>query len=239
MEFKEFKEELLDMNRKIDIQLSDNQIKQFYIYMKLIHDWNERVNLTAILEPREMILKHFIDSMTILKYIKENDKIVDIGTGAGFPGLPIKIAKTNTKIVLIDSLNKRIKFLDTVIDNLNLNDIQSMHLRAEDFGSNNLYREKFDIAVSRAVAPMNILVEYLLPAVKVGGSCICMKGPEIEPEIENSKKALEILGGKIEKIEKLELTNSDNKRTIIVIKKVKQTPNKYPRKAGIPSKKPI
>ncbi len=239
MELEEFKEELLKKSKMINVELNEKQVNQFYNYMKMIQEWNEKINLTAILEPKEMILKHFIDSMSILDKIKEDDRIVDIGTGAGFPGLPIKIAKPNTDVVLLDSLNKRIKFLDNVIGELNLKNIQTMHSRAEEFGSNIKYREGFDVAVSRAVAPMNILLEYLLPTVKVGGICICMKGPEIDEEIERSKKALEILGGKIEKIEKIDLVNSGNRRTLITVRKINKTPNKYPRNPGVPSKTPL
>ena len=182
MELEEFKEELLKKSKMINIELNEEQINQFYTYMKMIQEWNEKINLTAILEPKEMILKHFIDSMTILDKIKENDRVVDVGTGAGFPGIPIKIAKTNTDVVLLDSLNKRINFLNNIIEMLNLDKIQTVHARAEEFGSNVKYRECFDVAISRAVAPMNILLEYLLPTVKVGGVCICMKGPDIEEE---------------------------------------------------------
>ena len=239
MELEEFKKELLKKAKMINIELNDEQINQFYNYMKMIQEWNEKINLTAILEPNEMILKHFIDSMTILDKIKENDRIVDVGTGAGFPGLPIKITKPNTDIVLLDSLNKRIKFLDNVIGELNLKNIKTVHARAEEFGSNIEYRECFDVAVSRAVAPMNILLEYLIPAVKVGGTCICMKGPEIDEEIEKSKRALEVLGGKIEKIEKIDLVNSGNRRTLITVRKTNKTPNKYPRNPGVPSKTPL
>jgi len=239
MELEEFKKELLKKAKMINIELNDEQINQFYNYMKMIQEWNEKINLTAILEPNEMILKHFIDSMTILDKIKENDRIVDVGTGAGFPGLPIKITKPNTDIVLLDSLNKRIKFLDNVIGELNLKNIKTVHARAEEFGSNIEYRECFDVAVSRAVAPMNILLEYLIPAVKVGGTCICMKGPEIDEEIEKSKRALEVLGGKIEKIEKIDLVNSGNRRTLITVRKTNKTPNKYPRNPGVPSKMPL
>lgn len=239
MELEEFKEELLKKAKKINVELKEKQVNQFYDYMKMIQEWNEKINLTAILEPKDMILKHFIDSMTILNKIKENDRIVDIGTGAGFPGIPIKIVKTNTEIVLLDSLNKRINFLINVIENLKIDKIQTVHARAEEFGSTIKYRERFDVAVSRAVAPLNILLEYLLPAVKVGGICICMKGPEIDEELEKCKNALEILGGKIEEIEKIDLVNSGNMRTLITVRKIKKTPNKYPRNAGTPSKKPL
>lgn len=234
MELEEFS---IKLKSKIDFNLSDIQINQFYNYMTLLQEWNEKINLTAIIEPNSIILKHFVDSMTILNYIEENDKIVDIGTGAGFPGIPIKIVKKNSKIILLDSLNKRINFLNDVIDKIKLKDIQSIHGRAEEFGKSQKYREKFDIAVSRAVAPMNVLLEYLLPTVKIGGKCICMKGPEIEKELEECKSALKVLGGEIEKIEKIDLEN--NKRNIILVKKINKTPNKYPRNAGIPSKAPI
>ena len=236
MELEEFKKEMV---KKSNINLTDLQIHQFYGYMNLLQEWNEKINLTAIVEPYDVILKHFVDSITILNFIRENDKIVDIGTGAGFPGIPIKIMKQGIKITLLDSLNKRIKFLDEVINKLKLEDIKTIHARAEEFGQAQEYREQFDIAVSRAVAPMNILLEYLLPTVKVGGKCICMKGPEIEVEIENSSKALKILGGEIENVEKITLADTDIKRTIIIVRKNSQTPNKYPRNAGTPSKTPI
>jgi len=239
MELEEFKEELLNKAKMLNVELSETQVNQFYTYMKMIQEWNEKINLTAILEPKEMILKHFIDSITILGDIKENAKIVDIGTGAGFPGIPIKIVRPDTEIVLLDSLNKRINFLNNVIEELKLEKIKTIHSRAEDFGANNQNREAFDVAVSRAVAPMNVLLEYLLSTVKVGGICICMKGPEIDEEIEESKNAAKILGGKIEKIQKIELVNSGNQRTLINVKKINITPNKYPRNAGTPSKKPL
>ena len=164
--------------------------------------------------------------------------MIDVGTGAGFPGIPLSIVKENTDIVLLDSLNKRINFLEEVKENFKLENITTIHGRAEEFGKNKNEREKYDIATSRAVAPLNILLEYLLPLVKVGGKAICMKGSNIE-EIENAKNALEILGGQIEKIEEITLPNSDIKRNIIIVKKVKNTPSKYPRKPGTPSKEPI
>ena len=206
--------------------------------MNLLLEWNEKINLTAIIDPKEIILKHFVDSLTIAKYIKDDEKLIDVGTGAGFPGIPLSIVKENTDIVLLDSLNKRINFLEEVKENLKLENITTIHGRAEEFGKNKKERETYDIATSRAVAPLNILLEYLLPLVKVGGKAICMKGSNIE-EIENARNALEILGGKIEKIEEITLPNSDIKRNIIIVKKVKNTPSKYPRKPGTPSKEPI
>ena len=158
--------------------------------MNLLLEWNEKINLTAITEPKEVILKHFIDSATIIKYIEDNMKVVDVGTGAGFPGIPLNIMNSKANYVLVDSLNKRINFLNEVINNLQLNNINTVHSRIEDFGKDN--KESFDIATSRAVASLNILLEYLLPLVKVGGICICMKGSNVKEEIGNSKKALEL-----------------------------------------------
>lgn len=238
MEFEIFSEELENAAKQIEIELTKKQIEKFYNYMNLLLEWNEKINLTAIIEPREVILKHFVDSLTIAKYIKENEKLIDVGTGAGFPGIPLSIVKENTDIVLLDSLNKRINFLEEIKQNLKLKNITTIHGRAEEFGKNKKEREIYDIATSRAVAPLNILLEYLLPLVKVKGKAICMKGSNIE-EIENAKNALEILGGKIEKIEEITLPNSDIKRNIIIVKKVKNTPSKYPRKPGTPSKEPI
>lgn len=237
MNIEEFSSSLRDKLNKIDIKIEDNQIEKFYNYINLLLEWNEKINLTAITEPNEVILKHFVDSITIFKYLENDMQVVDVGTGAGFPGIPLNIIDNNNNYTLVDSLNKRINFLNEVINNLNLQNIKTIHSRVEDFSKDN--REKFDIATSRAVASLNILLEYLLPLVKVGGICICMKGSNIKEEIENSKKALEILGGKIEKIEEITLPDSDITRNIIIVRKVKNTPNKYPRKAGMPAKEPI
>lgn len=239
MDINEFSKELKDKSSKINIDINEEKIEKFYKYMNLLLEWNEKINLTAIIQPSEIILKHFIDSLTIQQYIdSENQQMIDVGTGAGFPGIPISIVNESQDITLLDSLNKRILFLDDVIDKINLNNIKTIHSRVEDFGKNKNQREKYDIATSRAVAPLNVLLEYLLPLVKVGGKCICMKGSNIE-EIENSKNALKILGGEIEKIEKINLPDSDNERNIIIVKKIKSTPEKYPRKPGIPTKEPL
>ena len=238
MKFEIFSEELEIASNQIELKLAKEQIEKYYKYMNLLLEWNEKINLTAITEPKEIVLKHFIDSLTIAKYIKDNEKLIDVGTGAGFPGIPLSIVKENTNIILLDSLNKRINFLEEAKQNLKLENVKTIHGRAEEFGKNKKERESYDIATSRAVAPLNILLEYLLPLVKVGGKAICMKGPNIE-EIENAKNALEILGGQIEKVEEIILPNSDIKRNIIIIKKIKNTPSKYPRKPGTPSKEPI
>lgn len=222
-----------------DIELNVEQKEMFYNYMNLLIEWNEKINLTAIVEPKEVILKHFVDSLTISKYLKDGDKVIDVGTGAGFPGIPNKIYNDELNVTLLDSLKKRTIFLDEVINNLKLGNIKSIHGRVEEIAQNKEYREKFDIVTSRAVAQLNILLEYMLPLVKVGGRCICMKGSEIEEELNNAKIALQILGGEIEKVEAFELADSEMKRNLVVIKKVKNTPNKYPRKAGTPSKEPL
>ena len=163
---------------KINIKLNDKQLEKFYNYMNLLIEWNEKINLTAITEPNEVIIKHFIDSLTASKYIEDNKSIVDVGTGAGFPGLPLAIYNDNYNITLVDSLNKRINFLNEVTNQLEIKNVTSIHSRAEEFGKNKQCREKYDVAVSRAVAQLNILVEYLLPTIKVGGKCTCMKGTD-------------------------------------------------------------
>lgn len=230
-----FKEKLLKKEPNINTKMQ----QQFEDYMKLLLEWNEKINLTAITNEDDIILKHFVDSLTISKYIDKGRTIVDVGTGAGFPGVPIKIAREDVEVTLVDSLNKRILFLEDVINKLQLQGIKTLHYRAEEFGQNKKYREKFDIATSRAVANLSTLVEYLLPLVKIGGICICMKGSEVEEELEESKKAIQILGGEIETVEQFTLPESDIKRNIIIIRKKSSTPYKYPRKPGTPAKEPI
>ena len=237
MEFEVFSKELKNKAQQINILLEEKQIENFYKYMNLLLEWNEKMNLTAITEPNEVILKHFIDSLTIANLIEKGQKVIDVGTGAGFPGIPLSIVKEEN-ITLLDSLNKRITFLEEVINKLELKNIKAIHSRVEEFAKNKKERESYDIATSRAVAPLNVLLEYLLPLVKLNGICICMKGSNKE-EIEEAQNALKILGGEIEKIEKITLPESDITRNIIIVKKVKETPSKYPRKPGTPSKEPI
>ena len=239
MEEKEFFEKMQEKGNKININFNVEQLQKFYRYMELLIEWNEKINLTAITEPEEIITKHFIDSLTILRYIKDKERIVDVGTGAGFPGIPLKIMLENNKFVLVDSLNKRLLFLQEVIKELNLNNVEIIHSRAEDFGQNKKYRESFDIVTSRAVANLSTLSEYLIPLTKINGKCIGMKAADTEDEIKQAQNAIKVLGGKIEKIDKFVLPETDLGRTIIIINKEKITSSKYPRKAGIPSKKPI
>ena len=239
MKKEEFFCKLKEKCEKININLSVEQLDKFYSYMNLLIEWNEKINLTAIIEPDEIILKHFIDSLTILDKIENESKVVDVGTGAGFPGIPLIIANDTIKLTLVDSLNKRLIFLQDVIDKLQLKNVELVHARAEEFGQNKKYREQFDIATSRAVANLSTLSEYLIPLVKVNGKCICMKASEADAEIEEAKNAIKVLCGAIEKIDKFNLPESDIGRTIITIKKEKNTPNKYPRKPGMPSKEPI
>ena len=239
MNFDEFFKLFDEYSKSMEIIINEDKVKKFYLYMQILIEWNEKINLTAITEPKEVIIKHFIDSLSVSNKIKDNSKIIDVGTGAGFPGIPLKIYNDTLNVTLLDSLNKRINFLNTVVDELKLENINCIHGRAEEFARMKQKRESYDIATSRAVANLNVLVEYLLPFVKIGGSCICMKGPNIEDEIENSKNAIKILGGKIEKVEEFNLPNADIRRTIILIRKEKATSKVYPRKAGTPSKSPL
>lgn len=239
MELKEFEEKLNSYLAEINIKLNEEQIKQFYDYMNLLLEWNEKINLTAITDKDEIILKHFVDCLTISKYIKENACIIDVGTGAGFPGIPLKISRKDVKIVLMDSLNKRINFLNEVIQSLKLENIETIHSRAEELGKNKKYREKFDVATSRAVANLNTLSEYMLPFVKKGGISICMKGPGADEEVQKGKRAISILGGEISSVDSFDLPNSDIARNVVIINKKDVTPGKYPRKAGTPAKEPL
>ena len=239
MQIDEFSYEMKDKMKRINIDITDKQVKKFFSYMNLLIEWNQKINLTTIIEPKEIIIKHFVDCGTILKYLKNGETIIDIGTGAGFPGIPVKILNENLNVTLVDSLNKRIIFLNEVCAALNLENIQLIHSRAEDLAKNKEYREKFDKSVSRAVANLSTLSEYDLPFIKTGGQMIAMKGFEIEEELKNAEKAINILGGKIKEVNKFTLINTDNKRSIVVIDKVKPTPKQFPRKAGKPLKEPI
>ncbi len=234
------KDFLINEMKKINIDLTEKQTEQFLRYYELLIEWNSFMNLTGITEYEEVVIKHFVDSLSLVKAVELNEDIslIDIGTGAGFPGVPLKIVFPDFKVTLLDSLNKRIKFLDEVIFQLGLTDIKTIHGRAEDFSKPDKLREKYDICVSRAVANLSSLCEYCLPFVKLDGKFIPYKSEKISDEIENAKKAIFVLGGKIENQIDFYI-NEDIYRNLIIIRKVQKTPKQYPRKAGTATKNPI
>ena len=223
------------------IVLSEKQVQQFLTYYEMLTEWNQIMNLTAITEYDEVLKKHFVDSLSLSRAFTFSDSLslIDVGTGAGFPGLPLKIAYPQLKITLLDSLNKRVQFLNAVIEKLGLQDIEAVHGRAEDFARNGSYREKFDLCVSRAVANLTTLSEYCLPFVKTGGNFISYKSEKVGEEIRQAEKAIALLGGSLEKQVELYLPGSDIYRNLVVIQKKTASPKKYPRKAGLPSKEPL
>lgn len=223
---------------KLGIKLNDTQVEQFSIYADLLIEWNERVNLTSITDPQEIVIKHFIDSLTLGRFM-EAHKLADIGTGAGFPGIPLKILHPELHVFLVDSLAKRLDFLKVVIDQLGLHHVETVHSRAEDFGRDSKYRESFDRVTSRAVARLPILLEYAVPLLKKNGLFLAAKGSQVDDEVGESKKALETLGGKIKGIERFNLGTEAEHRAIVVVEKIRETPKDYPRKAGTPAKKPL
>lgn len=226
---------------KFNVNLSEKQIQQFLTYYEMLVERNQFVNLTAITEYEDVLKKHFVDSISLIQAydVKKHISVIDIGTGAGFPGLALKIAYPDLKMTLLDSLNKRIQFLDDVIKELHLEEIETIHGRAEDFAKPGILREKFDLCVSRAVANLSTLSEYCLPFVKNNGYFISYKSEKVTEEIKMAEKAISVLGGKIEKQVELILPDSDIYRNLLVIKKISSTPKKYPRKAGLPSKEPL
>lgn len=226
---------------KLNIHLNKKQVYQFMKYYKMLIETNKVMNLTAITDFDEVIDKHFVDSLALIQAIDLNKelKVIDVGTGAGFPGIPLKIAFPELDILLLDSLNKRINFLNQVISELGLENIQTIHGRAEDFGKNPLYREKFDLCVSRAVANLSTLSEYCVPFVKVDGYFISYKSGKVQEELDASRHAVDILGGKVENCLNYALADTDMERSLVVIHKLKPTKKAYPRKAGKPSKEPL
>lgn len=234
-------ERFRDGLKELDIFLTEEQLNQFLTFYELLVERNKVVNLTAITEFEEVVEKHFLDSLSLARTVNLNHpvQIIDLGTGAGFPGIPLKIAFPQLEIVLMDSLNKRVLFLEDVIDKLGLLKIRAIHGRAEEMARKSEYRESFDFCVSRAVANLSSLSEYCLPFVKRDGFFISYKSGEIEEEIEQAKKAIRVLGGEIDEVEKFVLSGTDISRSFVKIKKKKRTPEIYPRKAGTPTKNPL
>lgn len=230
-----------DKLKELDIELTEQQKQQFDRFYELLVEWNKVMNLTGITEYEEVNEKHFVDSLAVVKAVdlSKVHKVIDVGTGAGFPGIPLKIAFPHLEITLLDSLNKRIKFLDEVIRELGLTGIKTIHGRAEDFAKQENYREKYDLCVSRAVANLSTLSEYCLPYVRVGGTFASYKSGEIQEEVKQSKKAIQILGGKLREVVKFQLPGSDISRSFVTIHKEKNTGKKFPRKAGLPGKEPL
>lgn len=239
-----WKETLFDRAKELGIILTKKQLEQFEQYYQLLIEKNKVMNLTAITEPYDVIEKHFIDSLSIVKAVpieqmQEIHTVLDLGTGAGFPGIPLKIAFPHLKITLLDSLNKRIRFLEEVIQNLALEQIEGIHGRAEDIAKKEEYREQYDLCVSRAVANLSTLGEYCVPFIHIGGVFVAYKGEKVDEEMQGVTKALEALGACVEKVEQFQLPGTDLDRKMVLIKKLRKTPKKYPRKAGLPSKEPL
>lgn len=228
-------------SKSMGIDLNQDMVEEFSKYKAMLKEWNEKINITSITEDDEIDLKHFADSLSILKSGKfnGNKKVIDVGTGGGFPGLPLKIYNKDLDITLLDSLNKRIIFLNEVIEELKMDRITPLHGRAEELGIKSEFREQFDVCVSRAVASLDTLSEYCIPFVKVGGYFISMKGPQVEEEVNLSSKAIDVLGCKVEDVIYVTLPGTDITHSLIVIKKERNTPKKYPRGGGKPKKTPI
>ncbi|HHV38372.1 MAG TPA: 16S rRNA (guanine(527)-N(7))-methyltransferase RsmG [Tepidimicrobium sp.] len=232
---------LIAGSKELGINLNERSISRFKLFKRLLLEWNEKMNITSITDNEEVDIKHLIDSITLLstELFNSGERVIDIGTGGGFPGIPLKIVKENLDMMLLDSLNKRIRFLNEVINRLEFKDIVAIHGRAEELGRREEYRENYDVVVSRAVATLNTLSEYCLPFVKVGGHFVSMKGPNVEEELAEAERAIRILGGKVRDVKVLTLPLSDIKHSLIVIEKVMETPTKYPRGGGNPKKKPL
>lgn len=238
MKKEEFEKIFIEETKKNNIDIDEKKINYFYEYMLGILEWNSKVNLTAITDERMFIVKHFIDSLTVNRLLKDRKSVIDIGTGAGFPGIPIKILNENIKITLIDSINKKLNVIRDISSKIGLSNLEIIHTRAEELANNNKYREMYDVATTRAVSNLSTIVEYMLPFVKIDGIAICMKGPNYQEELKQASKAIEILGGNLEGIEKINV-DDELERNLIIIKKVNKTPNKYPRGQGKPLKEPI
>lgn len=233
--------EFIDALAEKGISLNDQQINQFNIYFEQLVSWNEKVNLTAITDKEEVYVKHFYDSISPSFFfsLEEKKTICDVGAGAGFPSIPLKICFPHLQVTIVDSLKKRITFLENLASELALENVHFVHARAEDFGQNKAYREQFDIVTARAVARMSVLAELCLPLVKVDGTFLALKGANAAEELQEGDKAIKILGGKVKETHAFSLPVEQGERTIYIIDKVKKTNKKYPRKAGTPGKSPI
>lgn len=236
-----FFEELKIAANDVNLELSEKQYEQFIKYMRLVQEWNEKINLTAITEDEEFIKKHFVDCIKAFKSkaIAEAHTIIDVGTGAGFPGIPIAIMHPTAKITLLDSLNKRINYLNIVVRELGLKNVTTIHSRAEDGARKQELREKFDVATSRAVANMAVLSEFCMPYVRKGGYFVALKGPSIDEELKNAGNAIKTLGGELKGIIEVSIEETDLKHNIVEVEKIKPCPKTYPRKAGTITKKPL
>lgn len=233
----QFFEEIENAFSKQNINLTNLQKEQFYNYYSMLVEWNQKFNLTAITEKKDVIYKHFLDSVSAYNLLKENSYILDVGAGAGFPSLPLKILRPDLKIVMLDSVNKKITFLQEVIKNLKLSNVVALHTRAEDLAQKKEYRENFDYVVSRAVSKLNTLCEYTLPFLKQNGKLVAYKSVDSELEILEAKNALNILGGKVEEVK--DVSYEDNDRKLIIVLKTFKTPNKYPRGGNKPRLQPL
>lgn len=233
------RELILNGSEKLGISLNDAQVAGLEKYARLLVEWNDKINLTAITDDEGIATKHFLDSLTAIKTGYVKGRVIDVGTGAGFPGLVLKIAKPEIELTLLDSLNKRINFLREVCDEVGISGVEFVHSRAEDGGKNREYRGRFDTVVSRAVANLTVLSEWCIPFLKQGGYFLALKGPAADDELKDAKKAIGMLGGRVEDVIEAEIPYTDLKHKIIVIKKVGQTPMKYPRKPGIATKNPL
>ena len=239
---KVFREILIGGCKELGIELSEKQVKQFLTYLEILQDWNKRMNLTSLKDPKEIIITHFLDSLTILKAIDINTKeisAIDIGTGAGFPGIPLKILKPEISLSLLDSRRKRIEFLRYLSKSLKLKGLKIIWGRAEEYGRKEEYREKYDIVLARALARLNILVELGIPFLRIRGLFIAQKGEKLKEELEEARKAIEILGGELKGIISLRLPFSRKSRKLVIVEKILETSDRFPRRSGIPQKRPI
>ena len=234
-EFEVFFEKELNKNQ---LTVSKDSYEKYFKYMKNVLEWNTKINVTAVRDEENFIIKHYIDSLVISKYVEGNPRVIDIGTGAGFPGVPVKLYNEDMDITLIDSINKKLNVIRESIKDLDLKNIEIIHSRAEDLAVKEGYRESFDVATTRAVSNLSTILEYMMPFIKVGGIAVCMKGPNYQEELDSARNAIKVLGGKLEIIENFNI-NTEYERNIIIIKKVLKTPNKYPRSGNKPLKEPI